>query len=95
MVISKGSYGHGELKTVLPLSVQIAYIPVRDRKVSRFMGGSIGPRMEICGSLGLPIPMVPHFCQNNGHIKRKLRPWMVQKCITIGGADIVLTSVGS
>ena len=45
MVISKGSYGHGEFRNVLPLSVQIPYLPVRDRKLHRFMGGSIGPRI--------------------------------------------------
>ena len=94
MVISKGSYGHGELKTVLPLSVQIAYIPVRGRKVSRFMGGSIGPRMEICGTSALPILMVTHLHQSNGNIKRKLRALRVQKCITLVGADTVLTSAG-
>ena len=43
MVISKGSYGHGEFKNDLPKSVQIPYLPVRGRKVLRFMGGSIGP----------------------------------------------------
>ena len=47
MVISKGSYGHGESKNVLPQSVEIPYLPLRGSKVRRFMGGSIGPRMEI------------------------------------------------
>ena len=28
-------------------------------KLTSFMGGSIGPRMEICETSGLPIPMVP------------------------------------
>ena len=53
-------------------------------------GGSIGPRMEICETSVLPIPMVQRLHQNNGYIKRKLRAWRVQKCITIVGADIVL-----
>ena len=94
MVISKGSYGHGEFKNVLPQSVQIPYLPVRGRKVPNFMGGSIGPRMEICGISGLPILRVPHLHQSNGNINRKLRAWRVQKCITPVGADTVLTSAG-
>ena len=42
MVISKGSYGHGEFKNVLPQLVEISYLSLRGRKVSRFLGGSIG-----------------------------------------------------
>ena len=68
------------------------YLPVRGRKVPRFIWGSIGPRMEICGISGLPTPMVPRLHQGNGNIKRKLRTWRVQKCITLVGADTVLTS---
>ena len=90
MVISKGSYGHGEFKNVLPQSVQIPYLSLRGSKVPRFMVGSIGPRMEICETSVLPIPMVPRFHQSNGYIKRKLRAWRVRKCITIVGVDIVL-----
>ena len=56
------------------------------------MGGSIGPRMEICGTSALPIPMVPRLHQSNGYIKRKLRSWRVQKCIALVGADTVLTT---
>ena len=92
MVISKGSYGHGEFKNVLPLSVQIRYLPVRGRKAPHFMVGSIGPVMEICGSSGLPILMVPRLHKSNGYMKRKLRAWKVQKCITVVGVDTVLTS---
>ena len=92
MVISKGSYGHGEFKNVLPQSVQIPYLPLRGSKVPRFMGGSTGPRMEICETSVLPIPMVQHLHQNNGYIKRKLRAWRVQKCIALVGADTVLTT---
>ena len=47
-------------------------VPVQGRKLPRFTGGSIEPRMEICETLGLPIPMVPHLLQSNGYIKRKL-----------------------
>ena len=72
MVISKGSYGHGESKNVLPNSVQIPYLPLRGSKVPRFMGGSIGPRRERCETSALPIPMVPRLHQSNGYIKRKL-----------------------
>ena len=56
------------------------------------MGGSIGPRMEICETSVLPIPMVQRLHQSNGYIKRKLRAWRVQKCIALVGADTVLTT---
>ena len=91
-VISKGIYGHGESKNILPKSVQTQYLPLRGSKLPRFMGGSIGPRMEICKSSALPIPMVPRLHQSNGYIKRKLRAWRVQKCIALVGADAVLTT---
>ena len=92
MVISKGSYGHGEFKNVSPKSVQIPYLPLRGNKVPRFMVGSIGPRMEKCEISALPIPMVLRLHQRNGYIKRKLRAWRVQKCIALVGADTVLTT---
>ena len=59
-----------------------------------FHGGSIGPRMEICGSSGLPILMVQRLHQSNGYMKRKLLAWRVQKCITLVGAETILTSAG-
>ena len=90
MVISKGSYGLGESKNALPKSMQRPYLPLRGSKVPLFMGGSIGPRIEICEILGLPIPMVPRLHQSNGYIKRKLRAWTVQKCIALVGVDTVL-----
>ena len=92
MVISKGSYGHGEFKNVSPKSVQIPYLPLRGNKVPRFMVGSIGPRMEKCETSALPISMVPRLHQSNSYIKRKLRAWRVQKCIALVGADTVLTT---
>ena len=58
------------------------------------MGGSIGPRMEICEISDLPILMVPCLHENNGYIKRKLRAWRVKKCSTLDGADTILTSAG-
>ena len=91
MVISKGSYGYRESKNVLSLSVQIPSLPLRGSKIPRFMGGNIGPRMEICETSALPIPMVPRLHQSNGCIKRKLRASRVQKCIVLVGADTVLT----
>ena len=92
MVISKESYGHGQFKIVLISSVQMPYLPLRGSKVPRFMGGSIGPRMEICETSALPIPMVPRLHQSNGYMKRKLRAWRVQNCIALVGADTVLTT---
>ena len=92
MVISKGIYGHGESKNVLPKSVQTPYLPLRGSKVPRFMGGSIGPRMEICETSVLPIPMVPRLHQSNAYMKRKVRAWRVQNCIVLVGADTVLTT---
>ena len=90
----KRSYRHGEFINVLPFSVQIPYLPVCGRKLPRFMVGSIRPRMELCEISGLPIPMVPRLHQSNGYIKRKLRAWRVQKCISLVGEDTVLTSAG-
>ena len=77
---------------MLPKSVQIPYLPLNGSKVPRFMGGSIGPRMEICETSALPIPMVARLHQSNGYIKRKLRAWRVQKCIALVGADNVVTT---
>ena len=73
--------------------MQIPYLPVRGRKLPSFIGGSIGPRMEICGNSGLPIPMVPHFHESNGYMKSKLRAWRVQKCIALVG--VMLGNIGS
>ena len=52
----------------------------------------MGSTKEICETLGLQIPMVPRLHQCNGYMKRKLREWRVQKCITLVGEDTVLTS---
>ena len=56
--------------------------------------GSIGPRMEICETSGLPISMVPHLHQSNGYIKRKLRVRRSPKCKALLGAQTILTSAG-
>ena len=59
VVISKGSYGHGEFKYVLPLSVQIPCLPVRCHKLPRVMGSSIGSRMEKCEIRAYQSPWYP------------------------------------
>ena len=58
-------------------------------------GGSIGPRMKICETSGLPISMVQRFHQSNCYIKRNLQVWRVEKCIALVGAQTVLTSAGT
>ena len=45
-------------------------------------------------NFGPPIPMVPRLHQYNDYMKRKLRAWRVQKCISLVGAEIALTSAG-
>ena len=74
--------------------MKIPYLPVLGRKIPRLMGGSIRPRMEICGTSGLPILIIPRLHQSNCYMKRMLRAWRVQKCITLVGADTVLTVRG-
>ena len=69
-----------------------AVLPVQGCKLPRFMGGSVGSRMEICETSTLSILMVPRLHQCNGYVKRKLRAWRVQKCIALVGADTVLTT---
>ena len=69
------------------LHVQVCKLPC-------FMCGSIGLRMEICETSGLPIPMLPHFHQSNVYIKRKLRLWRAQKCIALVDEETVFTSAG-
>ena len=91
IIISNGSYGHGEFTIVSPQSVQIPYLPLRGSKLPRFMVDSIGPRIEICETSALPNTMVLRLHQSNGYIKRKLRAWRVQKCNALVGADTVLT----
>ena len=94
MVISKGRYRYGEHKNLLPYSVQKPYLPLWGRKLPRFIGGSIGPRMQICETSGLLIPMVPRFHRANVYIKWKLRVWRSQKGIALVGEETILTSAG-
>ena len=77
----------------MPLSVQKQYLPVRGRKLPRFMGGRIGPEIEIFETSGLSIPMVPRLHKSIGYIKRKLRVWRTQKCIALVCAETVLISM--
>ena len=74
--------------------MQIPYLPVQGRKLPRVMGGSIGSRMGICEISTLPSPIIPRLYQSKGYIKRKLRAWRVQKCITLVCADTILTCAG-
>ena len=46
MVVSKGSYVYGELKTVLTSSVKKMHSTVLGRKIPFYMRGGIGVRME-------------------------------------------------
>ena len=56
------------------------------------MGISVGPRMELCETSGLPIPMVSRLHQSNGYTTSKLRVWRAQKCNALVGTETVLTS---
>ena len=94
MVILKGSYVSIELKTLIQQSVQNSYLAMWYRKLPRFMGGSTWPRLEICETAGLLIPMVPRLHQSNDYIKRKLREWRAQKSNAVIGAETVFSSVG-
>ena len=58
------------------------------------MGSSIGPRMEICETSGLLMPMVPRLHQSNGYVKRKLHVCRAQKCNALVVSESVLTRVG-
>ena len=78
MVVSKGSCVYGELKNVLPSSVQKTHLPMRGHKVPRCILGGIAPRKEICETSCTPIPMIPRLHQNNGYIYGKLRVWRAQ-----------------
>ena len=90
----KEATGMESLKMYYPSRCRYCTYQCGARKVPRFMGGSIVPRMEICGTSGLPISMVPSLHQSNGNMKRKLQAWRVEKCITLVYADTVLTSAG-
>ena len=56
MFVSKGSYGCGEPKNVIALSVQQTHWPLRTCKLHGFMHRRIYPTMEIWENLGYPSP---------------------------------------
>ena len=62
-------------------------------KRPHLLKGSISPRTEICGNLGLPFAMVPCLHQSNVYMKRKLQVRTVQNCISLVGAKTALTCV--
>ena len=94
MFISKGSYGNVEPKNVNPESVQTAYRCVRASKLPGYLKRRIGPTMEICVNLGLPIAKVPWLHENNVRIKRKLWGWRAYKCKPWVGAQSAQTCMG-
>ena len=57
-------------------------------------GRQHGKGTETCVNWGAPIAMVPCLHQGNIYIKRKLRVWRAQKCISLVGAKSFLTCVG-
>ena len=85
---------YGELKNVLPSSVQKTHLPVPGRKITRYMVCGMGSRMEKCKISCTPITMVPCLHYSNGYIIGKLRVWRAKKCIALVGAENPLTSAG-
>ena len=67
---------------------------MRDVKIPRLEGGSIGPITESWVNWDGPVAMVPCLHQGNIHTKRKLRVWRHQKCIPLVGAINPLTCAG-
>ena len=59
ILISEGSYGYGELKNVISISVQKPYRPVRACKSPRFELRRIVPSMDFWGDSVVPVSMVP------------------------------------
>ena len=59
------------------------HLPVQVCKLPCLMGGSKGPKMEICKISGLPIGTVLRSHKRNVYIKSKLRVWRTQKCIPL------------
>ena len=76
--ILKGSYGCGEPKNAVSLSVQLPHRLVPSCKLPRVMQRHVGPVMEIFRIWGLPIAIIPCLHQSNVYIKRKLRVWRIQ-----------------
>ena len=72
-LISKRSFRDTEPINIILGLVQKGYKPLRGFKLPAFMFRQIGPTMQISGSSGLPIAMVPCLHQNSTYIKRKFR----------------------
>ena len=67
---------------------------MRDDKIPRLEGGSIGPRTESWVHWDGRVAMVPCLHQGNIYTKRKLRVWRDQKCTPLVGARSPLTCAG-
>ena len=94
MVILKGTYWYGELKKCIALFGAETVLTSAVPQTTPFHGGSIRPRMVIFEILGLLIPMVLCLYKSNGYMKRKPRVWRAQKCISLVGAETILTRAG-
>ena len=67
---------------------------MRDVKIPRLEGGSIGSSTESCINCDGPISIVPCLHQGNIYIKRKLRVWRDQKYILLVGGITPLNCAG-
>ena len=67
---------------------------MRDVKIPRLEGGSIGPRTESWVNWDGPVAMVPCLHQGNIYTKRKLWVWRDQKCILLVGGTTPLKCAG-
>ena len=74
--------------------MQKALLPVHALKLPRLKGVGIWPGTETWVNSGEPITMSPCFHQRNIYMKRKLRVWTAQKCISLVGAKSPLTYAG-
>ena len=92
--ISKRTYWYGEIRNILPYSVQKPLLPVRAVKLPSLKGVGIGPTTETCVNWGGPIGLVLCLHQFNIYIQRKLRVWRDQKCIPLVGAKSPLSCAG-
>ena len=80
-------------KCIRPVSAK-PILPVRIVKLPHLKGGGIGLRMETCVNRGGPIAMVPCLHRDNIYIKKKLRVWKDQRCVSLVGAKTPLTCGG-
>ena len=92
--ILKGSYGYGEPKNAISLSVQKLHRPVWVNKLPRVLQRRTLQVIDSFKILGLPIAMVPCLHQCNVYIKRNLRVWRAQKFNFLVSAKTAPTSTG-